>query len=177
MLADIELLISPYASEKRSLLHVLISELRKPDWDHFQAAVAFAKSSGNKLELFDSMKEFAQRGGRIDLTFGADRFSGDGSGSEYLAVQEVLARLGEERSVNVFLYHECGRTFHPKIYLFSNEADNRALVIVGSSNWTNGGFHNNVEANVVLRLNLRTSAHRRCFDEIRTCFQKYWVEK
>lgn len=155
MLAEIEFLIFPYASEKRSLLHVLISEFGKPDWQHFQAAVAFAKSSGNKAELFDAMKGFSRRGGRIDLTFGADRFSGDGSGSEYVALQDVLVALGEEASVNVYLYHEPGRTFHPKLYLFSDEAEHRALVIVGSSNWTGGGFHNNVEANILLRLNLQ----------------------
>ncbi|MDX1944231.1 MAG: phospholipase D family protein [Pirellulaceae bacterium] len=176
MLADVEFLILPYASaEGRSLLHVLISEFGKPDWTHFRAAVAFAKASGSYVELFDAMRGFAQRGSRIDLTFGADKFSGDGSGSEYVAVQEVLARLGSEPTVHVYLYHENGRTFHPKIYLFSN--DDRALVIVGSSNWTSGGFHNNIEANVILRLDLRTPAHRKCFDDIRNCCDNYWVEK
>lgn len=174
MSAEIEFLALPFAAaENRSLVHVLSAEFRKRDWSHFRAAIAFARFSGSYVELFDAMQQFAQRGGRIDLTFGADKFSGDGSGSEYAAVQEVLARLGAESSVNVYLYHEIGRTFHPKIYVFNS--DDRALVIVGSSNWSDGGFCNNVEANLVARLDLRNAANRKCFADIRNCFDQHWA--
>jgi HKD family nuclease len=57
----------------------------------------------------------------------------------------------------MFLYHDKkrSRTFHPKIYLFSNVPNNNALLIIGSSNWSAGGFHDNIEANVIIELDLK----------------------
>lgn len=177
MFADIELLILPYcAADKRSVLHILIDELGNPDWSRFQAAVAFAKATGNFPDLLGAMRGFAQRGGGIELTFGADGFSGETRGSDYQAIDEVLAAIGDEPTVRVHLYHELGRTFHPKVYLFSNVEQGKAVLIVGSSNWSGGGLHDNIEANVLIRLDLATSEHRKVFDDIQFCFATYWTE-
>lgn len=126
MLADIELLILPYSAvSQRSVLHILIEELSNPDWTRFQAAVAFAKATGNFPDLLSAMQSFAKRGGRIDLTFGADGFSGETRGSDYQAVDGVLAAIGDEPTVSVHLYHELGRTFHPKVEASQHPATDR----------------------------------------------------
>ena len=119
----------------------------------------------------------AQRGGKIHLTFGADAFKGEDRGSEYLAVETLLETLGKQEGVTICLYHEKGRTFHPKLYLFSNEEGKKALVIVGSSNWSDGGFVQNVEADLLARLDLTNQQQLLCYQKIVDCFDKYWSEQ
>jgi len=177
MQADVELLIHPYCFEQdRSILHLLISELQTGSWTRFRAAVAFARTSGNYRELLEAMVAFSERGGSIDLTFGADTFAGETSGSEYEALEKLLATLNDRENVRLFLYHERGLTFHPKVFLFANEGDQRALVIVGSSNWSSGGFGRNVEVNAVIRLQLGDKDAARTYSELNGCFDTFWTE-
>jgi HKD family nuclease len=177
MYADIELFVFPYDAldGRRTLLRLLIDELGNDNWNHFQAAVAFAKGSGNFPDLLNALANFAAKGRKIDITFGADSFSGESKGSDYEAIEEVLTRLKGLPTANVYLYHEKGRTFHPKVYLFSNVGTQRALVFIGSANWSEGGFGQNVEANVLLRLDLSKADHKACFDKIRTHFDQHWT--
>ena len=133
--AEVDLLILPYATLKgKSLLHVLIKEFNKKTWTHFRAVVAFAKEGANYQELIEAMSTFLSRGHSIEMTFGADTFSAT-KGSDYESIQTLLEHLSEQGDFKLFLYREQGRTFHPKMYLFSNEKKKRALIIVGSSNW------------------------------------------
>jgi HKD family nuclease len=172
-----EVLIFPYtATRGRSLLSLLIDELKSHRWDRFQAAVAFAKASGNYQDLLNAQLAFAQSGGKVELTFGADRFGPESLGSDYQAIEGLLQALDSQPTVRVTLYHEEGRTFHPKLYLFSNAVQRKALLVVGSSNWSSGGFFDNVEANVALTLNLQLGAHRQIYDPVQRCFEDYWKE-
>ncbi len=151
----IEFLALPYsAAAGRSILHVLIEELRSGRWNMFQAAVAFVNRSGDYPDLLDALKEFGEQGNRIELTFGADSFSGEAKGSDYEAVEELFQMLQGLPAATVYLYHEKARTFHPKAYLFSDEDDDAATLLLGSSNWSEGGFSKNVEANLLVRLDL-----------------------
>lgn len=173
----LQLLILPYSSaDGRSLLQVLIDEFRSEEWACFQSAVAFVSASGNFPDLLRAMLDFAHRGNEIQMTFGADSFSRESRGSDYQALEAILQTLVDEPLVEVYLYHERGRTFHPKIYLFSNEEDNRALLIVGSSNWSTGGLVQNIEASLLARLDLTNEAHRKCFDDAQRCFSQFWRE-
>ncbi len=177
-MADIEIILLPYATgEDQSLLHRLIDELGKPDWTRLRCAVAFAKQSGNYDQLLKALVAFAERGGAIQLTFGADAFSGDDRGSEYDAIETILDALSQQRGVTVCLYHERGRTFHPKLYLFSNEELQRALLIVGSSNWSEGGFARNVEADLLIQLDLANKEHNSCYQKVVDCFDRFWSQQ
>lgn len=177
MEAEVDFVILPYASaEGKSLLHLLIEELNGSSWTHFRAGVAFAKAGGNYEELFAAMSGFVARGGSIDLTFGADTFSNESRGSDYLAIEELVAHFDCEERVRISLYHEKGRTFHPKVYMFVNEAQKKALVFVGSSNWSSGGFCQNIEANVALKLDLTKKDHLDCYTKLKQCFDQYWSE-
>lgn len=178
MRAELEVLVLPYASvEGKSLLHRLIMELRDGAWTEFWGAIAFAKTSGNFPDLLDAISSFAGRtGARVTLTFGADVFGNLSKGSDYEAIKELLERLQEHEGARVHLYHERGRTFHPKLYLFADEQQERALLAIGSSNWSEGGLLSNVEANVLIELDLSDSEHKACFDQIVSYFEQYWTE-
>lgn len=174
----IELLLLPYDSANgKSLLHRLIQEIEAGSWTRFRAAVAFIRSSGNHEKLLAALVAFASEGKTVELTFGANTFGGEAAGSELDAIAGVLDNLDELPSVRVFLYHEQQRTFHPKIYLFDAEKEGRALLVLGSSNWSYGGLVNNVEANVVIRLDLVDDGDRRLYDRLVECFTRYWTER
>lgn len=159
------------------MLELLITEFSSDSWSRFDGAIGFAKSGGTFPDLLGAMKGFAARSDtQLRVTFGADRFAGDTRGSDFDAVAEVLRALKDAPNARVFLYHERGRTFHPKLYLFSNESAARALLILGSSNWSEGGLVENIEANVVLEFNLRDGEHERSYRELREYFDTYWHE-
>ncbi|SRR6266496_4884064 len=173
MQANVELIILPYSAEGDATIgHLLVKELSGGRWNRFQAAIAFAKQSGSYAELLDALRAFVADGRRAEITFGADVFGTDARGSDYEAIRTLLSQTGDD--IHLFLYHEKGRTFHPKLYLFSN--DENALLIVGSSNWSQGGFFSNIEANVLIDLDLTQMDHRECYEHIQRIFATYWQE-
>lgn len=179
MKVDADLLFLPYAArDDRSLVQVLVEQLEKGVWDRFRAAVAFANRSGNFPRLIKALQDFAEGGGTIDLTFSADDF-GHSFASEYEAIEELLRKFEDYPSASVYLYRSQDSSnppwsFHPKVYLFSN--DDRALLIVGSSNWGQGGMAYNVEANVLLRLDKSEDDHRARLEQVENYFNSYWQE-
>ena len=65
-----ELLLFPYdAAESKSLFHRLIAELSSGGWARLRAAVAFARVSGNSIELLDALVDFAvfRKNRQLDL--------------------------------------------------------------------------------------------------------------
>lgn len=176
MLTETEIIILPYAGkENKTLLHILIDEFKGGKWNKFKAAIAFVKQSGNYKELLDAMKDFVARGGSIEMTFGGDIF-GFETGSEYEAIETLLKSINDSPNVKVYLYHERGRTFHPKMYLFSNEEERTALLFIGSSNWSKAGFTDNIEVNVKITLDLNKEKHRVSYDTLVEHFKTYWQE-
>jgi HKD family nuclease len=172
---SIEFLVLPYDSLRRtgSLVARLTSELRSTRWDTFEAAVAFAKESGNYAPLLNALVSFVQRGGAAYLTFGADSFQGK-KGSDFAAIEGLLERLDGLPGAHIFLFRDGNRTFHPKVYLFSNRERRRALLVVGSSNWSTGGLCTNVEANLVVTLDLSSGPARRLHSRVRRILARYW---
>lgn len=171
-----EILLFPYdAARGDSLYHRLIAELQSETWTRFRVAVAFSRVSGNVTGLLDAIVKFAAAGGMVSLTFGADTF-GTESGTDLQAIGVLVERLKSSPTAEIHLYHEKGRTFHPKIYLFDNEAVEKALVVVGSSNWSYGGLAGNVEADLVLHLDLDNTEERAVFDRLDFAFKTYWTE-
>ncbi len=179
MRADVELMFLPYAgASQETLVDVLVRELTSGRWSAFSAAVAFARESGNYRELLVSLTSFAKGGGTIELTFGASLFSeglfSEGAGSDYRAIEALLDELSVFPNVHLYLYHQPDRTFHPKLYLFASRT--HALLIIGSSNWTEGGFQRNVEVNVLMRLDLSDQEQKAAYDKTVEVFHTYWRE-
>ena len=171
-----EILIFPYdATTGASLFHRLIAELRSGRWMRLRVAVAFARVSGNAQELLAALLDFASSGRTVSLTFGADKF-GEDAGSDLQAIEQLVNQFESHPNARIHLYHESGRTFHPKIYLFDNETDQQALLIIGSSNWSYGGLAGNVEGNILLYLSLNIEEERTIYDQLVYCFVNYWTE-
>ncbi|MGB4598630.1 MAG: phospholipase D family protein [Trichlorobacter sp.] len=177
MKAEIEFVTLPYSSAAgNSMVDVLIREFANGKWSHFKSAVAFAKQSGNVEELLQSMEGFLAAGNYVEMTFGADKFSGNSRGSELEAVETLLDRFGAQEGFKLYLYHEKSRAFHPKIYLFSNVAEKTGLFILGSSNWGFGGLVDNIEANVIVKLDLQDAEHQTFYDNVNKHFVEFWQE-
>ena len=177
MLTDTQIIVLPYSStEGNSILEILIQELKSGNWKSFQAAVAFVKNSGMFDDFMGAIKHFVDSDGKVSITCGADVFKGNESGSDYEAIKQLLQTIEDSDESNIYLYHEIGRTFHPKIYFFSNEEDQKAMLIIGSSNLTAGGLVNNVEANVIIEFDLSKEDHLTEFEKMNNYFNKYWIE-
>ncbi|MGN6400478.1 MAG: phospholipase D family protein [Flavisolibacter sp.] len=66
----------------------------------------------------------------------------------YQTHPDFVDHFNENNSVRFI--HSTSGTFHPKVYLFSNDSDNWELLI-GSANFTNAAFNSNNEACVLIR--------------------------
>src|SRR4051812_12610016 len=102
---------------------------------------AWVKRSGvNALRA--SLEALRWRGGRIRAVIGISQ------GGTSMQGLHDLAELVDE----AYVFHQRGRTFHPKVYRASSPAD--GLTLVGSHNFTAGGAGNNFEAGALGRLDL-----------------------
>jgi hypothetical protein len=123
---------------------LLVENLQKNIWKSFRGAVAFAKRSGVK-HLAASLKQFSSHG-VTKIIIGVDQ---EGTSAE--ALTELLASI--QPTGDAWVFHNeasTNSTFHPKVYLFTNE--NSAECFIGSGNLTEGGLFTNYEAFVHLRL-------------------------
>ena len=134
------LLLQPHGNRLGDALNL---RLQDPRWTTFRAAVAFVKRTGVN-HISDNLRAFAPRG-RIRMTVGVSMGGTSVEGLESLL--ECLDGRGE-----VWVFHNLATTFHPKMYVFSN--DRSAEVIVGSGNLTQGGLFTNHEASIALTLDL-----------------------
>jgi HKD family nuclease len=172
MQAEVRLMFLPYDDrQSETLADVLVSELNSGKWTEFHCAVAFIRQTGNFQELQKALLDFGTAGHVIELTFGANTFS-DTEGSDYEAVETLLKNLRGCPNARLYLFRDPARTFHPKLYVFKSKT--AALVIVGSSNWSDGGLIRNVEVNTLLELDLRQAAHLKTYRKIMEMFETYW---
>jgi HKD family nuclease len=150
--------------EKR-LGDLLVENLQKSGWKTFRAAVAFVKRSGVK-HLAKPLKAFAAHGvSKISAGIDQGVTSAEGLTDLLAAVQPT----GE-----VWVFHNeapTNSTFHPKVYLFSNE--NSAECFIGSGNLTEGGLFTNYEAFVHLRLDRSKPDDKKFLDHLETLLDNW----
>ncbi|NUT62723.1 phospholipase D family protein [Herbaspirillum sp. C9C3] len=108
-------------------------------WRNAEFAVAWANNAGvNKI--FSPLRDFVLAGCRVRVTVGLDFGH---------TTYEGLSRLlelepGADMQTYVFFDENPACTFHPKVFLFSNDDETRLMV--GSNNMTGAGLESNVEA-------------------------------
>ena len=175
MPGDTELLVLPYAAASGpSFSKRIAQELNSGEWTRFRCAVAFARLSGNTAELMQAITAFVVDGLPVSMTFGADLFKDD-AGTDYQAVEEFVKKFDGLNNFELFLYHEKGRVFHPKLYLFDNESADRALLVTGSSNWSRQAQTRSVEASIIRRLDLKIPDDSSLYQEASSYFNTYWA--
>ena len=173
-MAKVEFILQPYDSAlNRSAVDVIIGELHANKWSEAWFTVAFGLKTGNYPDLLAAITNFCAAGGKLHLTFGADNFA-VGGGTEFEAVDELTTLFATLSTAQLYLFHEAGKVFHPKVYLFFN--DKEAAVLMGSSNWSYKGLEGNHEANALIRLNFADQDDRRAFDHLADTISLYWKE-
>ncbi|RHA40990.1 phospholipase D-like domain-containing protein [Cellulomonas rhizosphaerae] len=137
---DIRFVTQPFA-DGEDLRDFLDGVAADNDLMTLRVAVAWAKRSG-LARIESGIRTLRDRGGRLLVVVGISEGGGTRQGMEW------LMRLADE----VYVFHDSGRTFHPKVYLASGERT--AMLLVGSQNLTLGGLAWNYEAALVCELDL-----------------------
>jgi HKD family nuclease len=134
--------------------NLLVRELSSGGWSRFTAIVAFARMSG-VAHIEPPLTHFTNSGGRADLTIGTDLRS-----TSYEAAWYLMHAVHSNGRM-LLASAEPGATFHPKVFILTDadpekadavtalRAASRAMVIIGSSNFTGGGLFLNDEASLV----------------------------
>ncbi len=126
----------------------IAKNLRSGKYSDFKVAVAYSRNSGIS-RIYNELSDFANNGGKISVIAGID---------QNFTSYQALVNLKTFAKENLFVHHDKNFdiTFHPKVYLFGNREIKK--VIVGSSNFTAGGFFLNYEANIGVTLDSSKNA-------------------
>lgn len=126
----------------------------------FFAAVGFVFTSGMKL-LLPTINSILTNGGKVELVSGSlQNFRNEGQNTKIdKKTVELLNRLVENR---VELYTVEDRFYHGKFYYVAN--DNKAYVIIGSSNISKTAYVSNMELDVLIPIDRVNQATDQCLD-------------
>lgn len=116
-------------------------------------AVAWAKRSGLRI-VENDIRAFRGRGGRVRMVIGI---------SEGGATKQGL-ELAMDLTDEVYIFHNPGRTFHPKVY--AAYGNGTAKVLVGSHNLTAGGAVRNFEAGTLCELSLESPDDKQYLESV-----------
>jgi len=116
--------------------NVIIDSLESENYNKFNAFVAFVSTGGLK-NLIDQLLAFKENGKEIKLFCGVNLNA---------TSKEALEQLLENEIESYVVYSPNNTIYHPKIYAF--EGDKTKRVIIGSSNLTESGLFQNIEASV-----------------------------
>jgi len=114
----------------------VIDSLESKNYSSFNAFVAFV-STGGLRNVIDQLIAFKEVGGIIKLFLGVDLNA---------TSKEALEQLLENEIDSYVVYSPNNIIYHPKIYAFEGAEQKRA--IIGSSNLTESGLFQNIEASV-----------------------------
>jgi HKD family nuclease len=114
----------------------IIDSLESENYSSFNAFVAFVSTGGVK-NIIDEMLAFKEAGGEVKLYLGVNLNA---------TSKEALEKLLENEIESYVVYSPNNIIYHPKIYAFEGNEKTRA--IIGSSNLTESGLFQNIEASV-----------------------------
>jgi HKD family nuclease len=121
--------------------NLIIDSLGDMNYNTFNAFVAFV-SIGGINNIIDQLRAFKARGGVIRLYIGVDLNA---------TSKEALEKLIELEIETYIVFSPNNILYHPKIYIFQGETLSRA--VVGSSNFTERGLFQSIEASVCVDFN------------------------
>lgn len=116
----------------------ILNSLESENYKSFNAFVAFVSTGGVK-NIIDQMLAFKEAGREIKLYLGVNLNA---------TSKEALEKLLEHEIESYIVYSPNNIIYHPKIYAF--EGDDTTRAIIGSSNLTESGLFQNIEASVCI---------------------------
>jgi len=109
----------------------------------FRVLVAYVSWQGVGL-IHEQLEAFYDRGNKVSMILGVGDNRGEIDVLRYLKQRFPLSNL------SVFHAPDQNYTFHPKVYIFSNQSN--SLVLLGSNNLTSGGLFGNTECCIKLSI-------------------------
>lgn len=141
----------------------LTAHLQETEWSEFRAAIAFVKLSGVR-HIATALAEFSRRAA-VKISVGIDH-----GGTSMEGLRALLNALDGRGEVWVF-HNETNSTFHPKVYFFKGE--NKADLLIGSGNLTEGGLFTNYEAALFTSLDLTDEADHAVLQQAEEALDKW----
>jgi HKD family nuclease len=142
-------------NEENSVASELIKAFNNPNFDRFSCLVAFASRSGISA-LTPHVNTSKNHIDTFRVIVGIDQ-----NGTSQEALEEILSW-----NIEGFVYYTPQRIiFHPKVYLFQGETEN--LIVIGSSNLTQMGLAQNVEASVAIQFTHGDESGNEILNQIR----------
>lgn len=126
-----------YDEESYTCGNHICSALNSDFFSDMNFFVAFLRRTG-LFEIIKFLKKAKDEGKNLTFYVGID---------QKVTSRQALEKL-LELNIPTYVYNSSSYIYHPKVYLFEGKDKNR--VIIGSSNFTNNGLFNNVEASVLL---------------------------
>lgn len=126
-------IITNETSEKH--LHILRGLINKSE--KILIAVAFLKESGLNSVKKD-LEAALNRGAKVNIYCGLDFYF-----TEPGTLRKILILFKKCGDGHLYLYKSDRYTFHPKLYCFMKART--AYILIGSANFTHGGFQDNIE--------------------------------
>lgn len=126
-----------YDEENYTCGNHICSALNSDFFTDMNFFVAFLRRTG-LFEIIKFLKKAKEKGKNITFYVGID---------QKVTSRQALEKL-LELNIPTYVYNSSSYIYHPKVYMFEGKDKNR--VIIGSSNFTNNGLFNNVEASVLL---------------------------
>ena len=161
MVVKIRFLGQGLQQEGESIGSILINGFQDIEFNSFLAFVAFVGVAG-----ISQLREHILTSKTHIITWKV--FIGiDQKATSKEALQALI-----DLDINTKIYFTPTRiTYHPKIYLF--EGDTKARVVIGSSNLTERGLFNNVEASIIIDITYPDEEGIAVIQQIKTYFQTF----
>lgn len=146
-----------YDEENFTCGNQICSALKSPFFTEINFFVAFLRRTGLS-EIVRFLKKAEEDNKEITFFVGID---------QKVTSRQALEKLVELK-VPAYIYNSASYIYHPKVYLFEGTEKNR--VIVGSSNFTNNGLFNNVEASVLLDFSSQDKSGMKFLNQLKDYF-------
>ncbi len=146
-----------YDEENFTCGNHICSALKSDFYTDINFFVAFLRRTGLS-EIVKFLKKAKENEKNITFYVGID---------QKVTSKQALEKL-LELNIPTYIYNSTSYIYHPKVYLFEGKDKNR--VIVGSSNFTNNGLFNNVEASVLLDFTSQDKSGMKFLNQVKDYF-------